>query len=87
MPVDTEWLFASFPRGFFSRDADSSEVVVIEEDTDVADGASGDKFLSAGDVASVGSDEASIVRDGTAALSTFFSTGGSSSGATTVSAN
>lgn len=56
VPVDTEWLFVSFPRIFSSRGVafvSALEVLAIEEDVNAEDGASNDKFSSTGNVASV----------------------------------
>jgi len=50
VPVDTEWLFKSFPRIFSSSDVLSAlEVFATEEDVNIEDD-SEDKFLSTGDV-------------------------------------
>lgn len=55
VPVDTEWLFESFPRIFSSRGVafvSASEVFAIEEDVNAED-PSNDKFSSTSNVASV----------------------------------
>lgn len=56
VPVDTEWLFESFPRIFSSRGValvSVVEVLAIEEDVNAEDDASNDVFSSTGDVAFV----------------------------------
>lgn len=82
MPVDTEWLFSSFPRAFFSRDVASAssvfEVFVIEEDN-VTAGDSDGKFLSADNIALVASDKASFACEATTAVLLTVSAGGTSS--------
>ena len=54
VPVDTEWLFKSFPRIFSSSDIvfvlSALEVFATEEDVNTEDDASEDKFPSTGDV-------------------------------------
>lgn len=66
--MDTEWLFKSFPRIFSSRgiaSVSALKVFAIEEDINVEDDASNDKFSSTGNIASVDFDNVSFACEAT----------------------